>query len=72
VTIPANVKSIGKQAFYNCSKLSKVTIKSTKIKTIGSKAFTKTAKKTTITVPSKKKTAYKKLLKKAGYTNTVK
>jgi hypothetical protein len=72
VTIPSKVTTIGAKAFYNCSKLSKVTIKSTKIKTIGSKAFTKNAKKPTITVPSKKKTAYKKLLKKAGYTKTVK
>lgn len=72
VTIPAGVSQIGKDAFRDCKKLSKIAIKGTKVKTIGKNAFSNIAKKPTITVPKKKKAAYKKLLKKAGYKKTVK
>lgn len=72
VTIPKSVTEIGKNAFNGCKKLSKVTFKGTKIKKIGKNAFKNIAKKPTIKVPKSKKTAYKKLLKKAGYTKTVK
>ena len=66
------LKTIGSKAFYNCKKLTKVTIKSTVLKKVGSKAFTKTSKKITIKVPKKKKTAYKKLLKKKGLSKQAK
>ncbi len=65
VTIGANVTSIGKQAFYKCKKLKKVTIKSKKLKTVGKKAFGKNAKKFSVKMPKKSRKAYKKLFKKA-------
>ncbi len=72
VTIPKSVTEIGKDAFKNCKNLKKVTIKGTKLKKIGKNAFKNNAKKITIKVPRQKKSAYKKLLKKAGYKKTVK
>ena len=39
LTIEKNVRKIGKNAFANCRKLKKVTIKSKKINTIGKNAF---------------------------------
>ncbi len=65
VTIGANVTSIGKEAFYKCKKLKKVTIKSTKIESFGKKAFGKDANGFTLKMPKSCKKAYKKLLKKA-------
>ena len=65
VTIGSNVTTIGKQAFYNCKKLKKVTIKSKKIKSFGVKAFGKNAEKFTLKLPKSCKKSYKKLLKKA-------
>lgn len=72
VTITKNVTEIGKDAFSDCKKLSKVTINGTKLKKVGKNAFKNIAKKSTIKVPKSKKKAYKNLLKKAGYTKTVK
>lgn len=72
VTIPKNVTEIGNAAFKNCKKLNKVTFKGTKIKTIGKDAFKNVNKKITVKVPKSKKSAYKKLLKKAGYKGKVK
>jgi len=71
-TIPAGVTEIGKDTFRDCKKLNKVTFKGTKIKKIGKNAFKNIAKKPTIKVPKSKKKDYKSLLKKAGYTKTVK
>lgn len=70
VTIGKNVKTIGKQAFYKCQKLKKVTVKTTRLtaKTVGAKAFQGIAKKAAIKVPAKKLSAYKKILKKKGIT----
>ncbi len=65
VTIGANVTSIGKEAFYKCKKLKKVTVKSTKIASFGKKAFGKDAKNFKLKMPKSCKKAYKKLLKKA-------
>ena len=64
--IGANVTSIGKSAFYKCSSLKKITIKSSAVKTIGKKAFNGVNKKAAVSVPKAKKAAYKKLLKSAG------
>jgi hypothetical protein len=72
VTIPATVKTIGKNAFNGCSKLKTITINSSKITKIGSKAFSGVSKKAVVKAPSKKVKAYKKLLKKAKFTGTVK
>lgn len=68
VTIGANVKKIGKSAFYNCKKLNQVVIKSKKVTTIGKKAFCKDAKKLKIKVPKSKCKKYKSLLKKSKST----
>ncbi|WP_026529134.1 leucine-rich repeat protein [Butyrivibrio sp. VCD2006] len=65
VTIGKNITSIGGNAFKGCSKLNKITIKSTKIKKIGKNAFKGIKKGATIKVPKSKKEAYTKLLKKA-------
>lgn len=72
VTIPAKVTKIEKSAFSGCKSLKTVTIKSMKVKTIGKSAFKGIAKKSVVKTPKSKKTAYKKLLKKSGYTKTVK
>ena len=66
LTIGKNVKNIKKKAIVKCSKLKTITINSTKLKTVGASAFAGAAKKLTIKVPKKKKSAYKKLLKKSG------
>jgi hypothetical protein len=70
VTIGKNVTTIGKQSFYNCKKLAKVTFKGTAVKSIKSGAFKKTSDKLKITLAKslkgKKRTKLTKLLKKAG------
>ena len=67
VVIGKNVKKIGKQAFYKCKKLKKITIKSKKLKkkSIGANAFKGINKKAKFKVPKKKLKLYKKLIKKA-------
>ena len=74
VTIDKNVKNIGKNAFYGCKNLKKVIIKTTKLtkKTVGKNAFKGIHKKATIKVPKKKLDAYKKILKDAGISKSVK
>jgi hypothetical protein len=62
IIIGTNVTTIGKNAFYGDSKVTKVTIKSTKLTTVGTNAFKGIPAKTVFKVPSSKKTAYKKLL----------
>lgn len=67
VTIGANVTKIGNQAFANCTNLKNVNLKkAAKITSFGKKSFSKINAKAKITVPAKKRTKYKKLLKKAG------
>lgn len=72
VVIGKNVKTIGKQAFFNCTKLRKVTFQGTVVTKIGKKAFSKTAKKITVTVPKKVLKTYKKLMKKGGISKKAK
>ncbi len=73
VTIGKNVKTIGSKAFYQCSRLKKVKIKSTVLKKIGKNAFKGIQKKATFKVPKEKKKAIKKLLgKKVGVTAKMK
>ena len=72
VTIGANVKTIGKNAFKNCKKLKTLKIKSSKLKSVGKNAFKGIYKKCKIKVPSKKVKAYKKLMKGKGQKSTVK
>ena len=71
-TIGKNVTKIGSKAFYNCKKLKKITIKSTKLKSVGSKAFKGINKKATIKVPKSKLKAYQRLLKGKGQAASVK
>lgn len=68
VTIGKNVKKIGKKAFYGCSNLETIIIKTTKLneKNIGKKAFAKTDKKVTVKLSKKLYKKYKKVLVKKG------
>ena len=75
VTIGANVKKIGKDAFSGCKKLKKVTLKGKALKTIGKGAFKKTAQKMTVTakkLTKKQKTALLKKMKKSGMSKKAK
>ncbi len=72
VIIGKNITKIGKQAFYGCSNLKKVQIKSVKLKKVGNGAFTKIQKNAKITVPKKKFTVYKKMLRKAKIGKNIK
>lgn len=78
VIIGKNVTSIGKNSFYGCQKLAKVTFKGTSVKTIKSKAFKKTASKVTVSVPKsirnnkKKAAAFQKKLTKSGISKKLK
>lgn len=57
--------------FAGCSKLKKITIKSTKLKKIGKNAFKGINKKAVIRIPKSKNKTYKKLLKKGGVKSPV-
>lgn len=76
VTIGKNVATIGKQAFYGCKKLTKVTFKGAAVKSVKSAAFKKTNAKLKVTLPKslkgKKRTKVAKMLKKAGVKKAVK
>ena len=74
VVIGTNVTEIGKQAFYGCNNLKKITIKSTKLteKKIGDKAFKGINKKAVIKVPKSILKKYKKILKEKGIDAKVK
>lgn len=66
VTIGSNVTEIGAKAFYNCKKLKKITIKTTKLKAVGKNALKNIHAKAVVKVPKRKLKAYKKLLKSKG------
>ena len=61
-------KKIGAKAFYKCSKLKTITVKTSKLtfKTVGANAFNGIYAKATIKVPKAKLKAYSTLLKKTG------
>lgn len=65
VTIGKNVKTFGTLAFAKSSKISKITIKTTKLtkKSIGKNVFSGIKKKAKFTYPKSKKAAYKKIFK---------
>ena len=65
VTVGANVKSISKNAFFKCSSLKKVNLKTVLLtnKTASKKAFKGVSKKLTIKAPKKVKKSYKKIFK---------
>ena len=58
-----SVEIVEKKAYYKCSSLKKVSIKTTNLIKVGSGAFKKCNKGLKFTVPAKKKKAYTKLLK---------
>ena len=66
------VTKIGKNAFYNCKNLKKITVKSTQIKSVGSNAFKGIYKTAVIKVPASKLTTYKKMFAFKGQSRTVK
>ena len=74
VTIGKKVTTIGSKAFYNCKNLKNITIKTSNLtlSKIGSSAFKGTYKKAKFKVPAKKKTLYKKILKKRGASKKAK
>ena len=77
IVIGSNVKSIGKEAFYNCRNVTSMKISTTSLtsKTIGSNAFKKLGadnyKKLTVQVKSSKLKAYKTLLQAKGLSKSV-
>ena len=66
VTIGANIKKIGKNAFDGCKKLKTITVKSTKIKSVGKNALKGINSKAKLRVPAKKLKTYQKLFKGKG------
>ena len=73
VVIGKNITKIGKKAFYGCSKLKNITVKTTKLtkKNVGSQAFKGIHKKATFKV-SKKISSYRKIFKARGAAKTIK
>ena len=63
VVIGKNVKTIGKQAFYQCKKLKKVQIKSKCLQKVGKQAFQRTHRKIVIKIPKWKRGKYKTIIK---------
>ena len=68
LTIPSSITKIGSRAFYGCSSLNAITIKTNALtnKNVGSKAFGGISSKAVIKVPKKKWKVYRTLLKKKG------
>lgn len=63
LVLPEQVQTIEKRAFYQCIKLKKVTIRTTRLRKVGKEAFRGTAAKIRFAVPKEKQTAYASLLK---------
>lgn len=74
VVIPTTVKKIGKQAFFNCKKLKKITVKTKSLtkKSVAAKAFKGVNPKVTIKVPKAKVKAYQKLFRAKGLSRSAK
>ena len=68
ITIGENVNKIGAKAFYGCTNLKTINIKTSKLtlKSVGKDAFGKVNKKATATVPKKMKKSYTNILRKRG------
>ena len=68
LVIPASVKKIGSKAFYGCSSLKKITIKTSQLSSgkVGASAFAKVYSKVKFVLPKARYSAYKKILKKKG------
>ena len=74
VVIGKNVTKIGKKAFYGCSKLKNITVKTTKLtkKNVGSQAFKGIYKKAAFKVSKKKIRSYRKIFRARGAAKTTK
>lgn len=75
IIIGKNVKTIGKEAFYGCTRLKKITVKSKVVSKVNKNAFKNIHKKAKIKLPkmsSKKYKKYKKKFVKKGQAKTVK
>ena len=74
VTIGANVKKIGKNAFKGCSNLKKIIIKTKKLtaKTVGKNAFKGINNKAVVKAPKNKVKSYNKIIKAKGAGKSVK
>lgn len=72
VTINSNVKKIGKNAFYGCKNLKKITVKSTKLKEVGQNALKGVNKNAVVKVPRSRLSKYKRLFKNKGQKQSVK
>ena len=74
ITIGKEIKTIGANAFYKCTKLKNLVIKSKnlKLKNVGKKAFKGINSKAVIKVPKSKYKAYKNILTKRGVGKKVK
>lgn len=72
VFLGAKIKEIGKNAFKNCRKIQKVTLKGNDISKVGSNAIKGINKKAKLVVPKKRIKKYKKIFsKKTGYVSTM-
>lgn len=72
ITIGKNVIKIEKKAFFNCKRVKKILICSTKLNFVGGKTISRINKRADIKVPKKKLKKYKKLFKtKTGYKRTM-
>ena len=74
LTLPKNCCYIGTEAFSGCTKLTTLTIKSTKLtaQTVADNAFQGMSKKTVIKVPKSKLKEYRKLFRAKGLDKKVK
>ena len=74
VTIGTNINKIGKKAFYSCSSLKNIKVKTSKLTNsrIGRQAFKGIHKKAVIKVPKRQLKTYKKILKTKGIGKKVK
>lgn len=64
IVIGKNIKTIGKKAFYKCTKLNKITFKTKVIKSIGKNAFYNIKKKCKFVIPKSVLKKYKKIISK--------
>lgn len=72
LVISEGIKTIGEEAFMNCSKLKKITVNTTALTKVGKNALKGIAKKAKILVPGSKFKKYKKVFKKKGQGKKVK
>ena len=73
ITVGKYVAKIGNKAFYGCTKLKTITVKTEKLKAklVAAKAFSGVGKTVTIKVPKAKKKTYTSLFRKRGLAKTV-